>query len=57
MGLGRTAGENVVTMNRPTYEPKETRARKQRWLKAGVWVILAIFILTSGGLVILGGFR
>jgi Tfp pilus assembly protein PilN len=44
-------------MNRPTYEPKEKRARRQFWLKAGVWIILAIFILTSGGLVILGGLR
>jgi hypothetical protein len=39
------------------YEPKQKRARRELLLKAGVWVLLAIFVLTSGGIVVLGGFR
>ncbi len=57
MGLSRGAGEDLVTMRDVKYEPKQKRARRELLLKAGVWVLLAIFVLTSGGIVILGGFH
>ncbi len=44
-------------MRQPTYEPKEKRTRREVVMKAFVWVLLVIFVMTSGGLVILGGFR
>jgi hypothetical protein len=33
------------------YETRSKRARRQRWLKAGIWVFLCIFVLSSVGMV------
>lgn len=55
--MGRDAAkEGAVRRKRPTHQTKAQRARRNFWMRFGVWIFIVFFALSvAGGLIIIFG--